>query len=393
MKNTLYRSQAFRILGLVGLLSIAISSVASAASDDVTPTVREAMVKLSDEIARYIAADPDTKGQVAIGAFQGPSSSGAGARIVQSLKENLKSKCEIVDVGAAYTVSGRFMGQKLDGQFVTIIEAEIGDALGNTVQKLRRKVVTAIEEGLAFFGPSSVDLSAQPQAAKADKPASEKPESDSTAATEMLVSSIVKPETHLDANRKTRMNPADGSPYGLEIALKQADGKYHSLPITETDGVATVDLQADQIYAVRLFNDSARPVGCRLTIDGINTFALSLDANYRGKETIMELQPNAKFLIKGWHHTGDLSHEFRISNYADTPAAQFGVFDGVGMLTATFFETTAAQRYSATREFATAVGDEVEMRYREGQSKFGKPIAAVSVRYVRPVAPTDLPLN
>ncbi|QDS90163.1 hypothetical protein EC9_43690 [Rosistilla ulvae] len=390
MKNTLYRSQAYRILALVGLLSIAISSVASAASDDVTPTVREAMVKMSDEIARYIAADPDTKGQVAIGAFQGPSSSGAGARIVQSLRENLKSKCEIVDVGAAYTISGRFMGQKLDGQFVTIIEAEIGDALGNTVQKLRRKVVTAIEEGLAFFGPSSVDLSAQSQAAKSDKPDSEQSKTDSTTA-EILVSSIVKPETHLDANRKTRMNPADGSPYGLEIALKQADGKYRSLPITKSDGIATVDLKADQIYAVRLFNDSARPVGCRLTIDGINTFALSLDANYRGKETIMELQPHAKFLIKGWHHTGNLSHEFRISDYGDTPASKFGVFDGVGMLTATFFEATAPQGYAATREFATGIGDEVAMRYRDGQSKFGKPIAAVSVRYVRPAPPTDLP--
>ncbi|QDV70389.1 hypothetical protein Poly24_41110 [Rosistilla carotiformis] len=393
MRSSSCPPQAFRIWSLIGLVSVVIWNPVSAADGDVTPTVNEAMIKLGDEIARYVASEPDAKRQLSIGAFQGPSSSGAGARIVQSLRENLKSKCELVDVGAAYTVSGRFMGKKIDGQFVIVIEAEIGDALGNSVQKLRRKVVTALDEGLAFFGPSSVDLSAESATAKSDIPAVEQPEDDATVTAEKLVSSIVKPQTHLDASRKTRMNPSDNSPYGLEIVVKQADGTYRSLSVSDSDGIATVDLQSDQVYAVRLFNDSPRNVGCRLTIDGLNAFALSLDANFRGKDTIMELRPRGKFLIKGWHHTGDISHEFRISDYGDTPAAKFGVFDGVGMVTATFYEAKVPDGYYATREFATGIGDETQMKYSDGKSTFGKPVAAVSVRYVRPVHPTDLPVD
>lgn len=379
-----------------GGFSVAIAllfAVTASASDDVTPTVDEAMAKLSEEVARFITADPDAKGQVAVGTFQGPANSGAGARIVQALKENLKSQCEVVDLGAAYTISGRFMGQKLDGKFVTVIEAEIGDALGNSVQKLRRKVITAIDEGLAFFGPSSVDLSTSKTNVYADKPAAEQPELDTEVATEKLVSSIVKPKTHLDGDRKTRMNLSENSPYGMEVALKQADDSYRNVPISQEDGVANIDLKVDQVYAVRLFNDSARPVGCRLTIDGLNTFALSLDANYRGQETIMELQPHGSFLIRGWHHSGNTSHEFQIANYGDTPAAKFGVFEGVGMLTATFYEATVPGGYYATREFATGIGDQTDMRYRDGRSTFGKPVGAVSVRYVRPAPPTDLPLK
>jgi hypothetical protein len=366
--------------------------LSSHAEDDITPSVDEAMIKLSDEIARYIAAESDAKGQIAIGSFQGPAGSGAGARIVHALKENLKSKCQVTDVGAAYTVSGKFMGQKIDGKFVTVIEAGIDDALGNSVQKLRRKLVTALAEGLAFFGPSSVDLTAANPHAEPTKPANEKAAKEpNNPAAEQLVSSIVKPQTHLDVQRQSRMKPSDDSPFGMEVVLKQSDGTYQSLDVAVEGGTARVDIQPKQIYAVRLFNDSAAPIGCRLTIDGINIFALSLDPNYKGKETIMELQPHAKFLIKGWHHSGEISHEFRVTNYGDSPAAKFGVVDGVGILTATFYRAIVPVNYKITRGFATGLGDEVDMRYRDGQVRFDNPIGAVSVRYFRPAHPTDLP--
>ncbi len=368
---------------------------AGAAEGDLAPSVDDAMKRLSAEIASFVKAEPDTSGKISVGSFSGPNSSSAGARISQALRLHLKGKCEIAEVGG-YSVTGSFMGEKQQGKFAIIIEAEIKNELGSKVQSLRRKVVTALDEGLAFFAPSSIDLSKKVAEASPSKPANEQAEKSSQVATEKLISSIVKPQVHLDDRKKTIMRPSADSPYGIEICIKQRDGSYKPLEVSNVNGIAKVDLDPKDIYAVTLVNDSPRYVGCRLTIDGINMFALSDVPAYKTGNTIMSLEPRKKFRIKGWHHTNDHSFEFKITNYGETAAARFGVFEGVGSLTATFFEVVSSPPIPeevATRslDFGTGVGELTEQAYTTSDVRFGDPVGAVTARYVRPQVPADLP--
>jgi hypothetical protein len=370
-------------------------SKAFAADTDTTPTVEEAMKRLSDEIARFISAETDAGGKVAISAFQGPSSSGAGARISQALRSHLEGKIKVVDLGAAYSVGGRFLGQKQsDGKFATVIEAEICDALGGSVQNLRKKIITGLDEGLAFFAPSSVDLSKKSDSgAVASKPKTEQAESDAKVAGDTLVNALRKPELHIDPRKKSILRPSQDSPYGLEVLLKKGN-EYQALDLVSEGGLAKVNLGTGDVFALRLYNGSPRPVGCRLTIDGINIFALSENKAYGTSNPIMALNANGTFSIKGWHHTDEFSHEFKITNYGDSAAARFGVVEGVGAVTATFFEVIDAESYSnqlVSRDAGTGLGELVPQVYQRNQVKFGNPVGAVSARYLRPEHPADLP--
>jgi len=376
-----------------------VSGSVCAADSDTTPTVDEALKRLSDEIAKFVNAEPDAHGKIAVSSFQGPSNSGAGARISQGLRSHLQGQCDVVEFGASFSVGGRFLGQKQsDGRFVTVIEAEICDALGGSVHSLRRKIITGLDEGLAFFAPSSVDLSQQQTVGNAvastqGRDKGELAENNPAKASETLVGALVKPKIHLDAHKKTITRVSEDSPYGLEIVRKVADS-YLPLDVIDENGLAKVNLGADDVYAIRLYNGSQHPVGCRLTIDGINIFALSENPSFASSNVIMALKANGAFLIKGWHHSDELSHEFRVTNYGDTAAARFGVFEGVGSLTATFFEAippsgTADQL--ATRGLGTGSGNLVQQTYDRLQVKFGNPVGAVSVRYLRPEHPSDLP--
>lgn len=380
---------------LLGLsLSVCLTNVSFAVDTDTTSSFDEAMKRLCGEVAQYVKSEPDTNGRISIGSFNGPSSSGAGAKIALSLRNHLKGQCEIAEIGG-YSINGSFMGEKQNDKFAIVIEAEIKNELGSKVQTLRRKVITALDEGLAFFAPSSLDLSRKGAVTSATTSAV-KAEDNAYVSSEKLVSSLVKPETHLDPRKRSIMRLSAESPYGIELSVKQADGSYRPVEVKVVDGVAKVDIGVDEVYSVTLHNDSNRFVGCRLTVDGINSFALSTVPGYQSGNTIMSLGPRGRYRIKGWHHTNEISHEFKVMNYGQTVAAKLGVFEGVGTITATFFEVLSAPQIpedpgAYARDFGTGVGELTEQYYRPSDVKFGAPLGVATARYIRPQIPHDLP--
>jgi hypothetical protein len=216
------------------------------------------------------------------------------------------------------------------------------------------------------------------------KTKSETPELDDKKVTDKILHKIKHPSIYHADNV---FYAAKSSPYGIEIVLKKGS-EYQSVPADLTllaDGFGKVDLKSDDIFAVRIYNNTSRKVGMALTIDGINIFAFSKVPYWRelGKVVV----PPGEHIIKGWNETEDYSHEFQITNYADSAAAEFGATEGVGTVTATFYEGITARG----GEFGVGLGDRTEMSYGNVPFGFGKVVSTVSLKYLRPAHPDDLP--
>ncbi|MCA9245468.1 MAG: hypothetical protein KDA42_00105 [Planctomycetales bacterium] len=387
------RQFLFVALAALVLPTLAFVTSANAADSDESSKLADAMQSLAREVAQFVENEKETGGQIRIKNFDGPSS--GGARIVKLLKESLgkmDDKVKMVDIGG-YTVSGEFMGDKRDDQYVAIIEAKIKNNSGNTVHNLRKKIVTNIEEGLSLFGPSSVDLSESSSSkttADSSKPDAKKPEekplTDSSAVASKVDASISKPNVFVQNNVAML---SDKSPYGIELLIKEESG-YVACPVESSAlaaGFAKVHVDPQKVFAIRVYNHSDRPVGLSLAIDGINVFAFSKNDYYRqlGK---MVIYPG-KSTILGWHFDGPISHEFLVTHYGDSAAARLGATEGLGMVTGTFFELLPPRR--GKDDLGIGFGKETVMEYQNVPAYFGKPLGAVSIRYERPDHPVDLP--
>lgn len=361
------------------------STPATSQDADVAPTLTAAIQSMGDEIAKYVTAQNNASAQVAVGTFvgPGPQSSNAGVRIVVALREHLKGKMRIGDSGA-YSITGEFRGQKLDGKFVTVIEAAIKDSLGTQLHRLRKKIITDEEEGIAFFGPTSLDLTKTKTTGAFLTSAKNK--------SDAIVDAIVNPKVNLDNNI---IRPSAGSPYGIELLLKTSHG-YESIPVVSDGRLAKAAIAENQVYAIRLHNDSREPIGVKLTIDGINVFAMSENPSYRGKDITMAMCPCSASRIKGWYLNDNHSAEFAVAKFGETAAATFGAFEKMGTITARFFSASAKGKLNCppcekSRSLGTKVGATTKMSYGRLDVSFGEILGAASVRYIKETPPDDLP--
>ncbi len=379
------------LLAALAILGV-LAPRATAQDGDMSPTFTSAIESIGDEVVKYIKAQQNDSAQIAVGTFVGPSpsNSNAGVRIVVSLRECLQKSMRVADSGS-YNISGEFRGEKVDGKFVTVIETAIKDGLGAQLHRLRKKVITNEEEGIAFFGPTSLDLTSQPNTTLVSTGAKK---------TEAIINSIVSPSVHLDGNI---IRPSANSPYGIEIQRKSGSS-YEAMALQNDGRLAKVALGEHDVYSVRIFNDSKKPIGVKLTIDGINVFAMSDNPSYHGKDVTMALCPCSKSRIKGWYLTDKHSAEFQVAKFGETAAAKLGAFENMGTVTARFFDATpkgplncapcedpTAGAGEQTRSLGTKLGKKTKMDYGRLEVSFGHLLAAVSARYVKSDLPTDLP--
>jgi len=380
------------IIPLLLACACSFPSNSSAQESDVSPTFTAAIESIGAEVVKYITAQQSATDQIAVGTFVGPSpsNSNAGVRIVMSLRDCLGRSMRIADSGS-YNISGQFRGEKTDGKFVTVIETVIKDGLGTQLHRLRKKVISNEEEGIAFFGPTSLDLTKDSGTTLVSTGADK---------TDAIIDSIVNPSVHVD---DSIIRPSASSPFGIEIQLKSGS-RYSPMPLENDGRLAKVSLGEHDVYAIRIHNDSKKPIGVKLTIDGINVFAMSDNPSYHGKDITMALCPCSKSQIKGWYLSDKQSAEFQVAKFGETAAATLGAFENMGTVTARFFAATpkgplncppcdekANSRGEQTRSMGTKLGKKTKMDYGTLDVRFGDLLGAVSARYVKSDLPTDLP--
>ena len=186
-------------------------------------------------------------------------------------------------------------------------------------------------------------------------------------------------------------------PYRVEILVKTRKG-YDQRPL-EDQGVAFVDLNRGEQYAVKLINDSEHDAAVTLTIDGLNVFAFS-EHNYQH----FIVPRKGSTVVKGWHRTNEWSEAFLITRYSESEAAKSLACpsDEVGTITAQFAAAWESReeephdeegRAKSPGGIATQRGPVTESKFEEVRRYVGRTRATINVRYDKPMVAAPYPVT
>jgi hypothetical protein len=218
---------------------------------------------------------------------------------------------------------------------------------------------------------------------------------------------LKKPDAHVGTNSgsataSTRIAADTASPYAIEVAVKSAQGDFRPRAAAVNDGHAFVSLAREDVYAIRLINDSDLDAAVILAIDGLSMFAFSDRLVDRDARLIIPKRSNS--LIVGWYRNDGPkgSNEFLVARLSEAAVAKPMPASSaqIGMITATFAVAWPKNEQAPPGEepfvptkddLATAIGKPVDQPFQRVDYLFGKSKAAITVRYNKSVEPGNLP--
>ena len=101
-------------------------------------------------------------------------------------------------------------------------------------------------------------------------------------------------------------------------AAAAATGSTGAGTARAADGFAVVKIRRDEIYAIKLINDTPHDAAVTLTIDGLSVFAFSENAKY----THWVVPHKQTLTVPGWHRTNKVSDSFVVTEYAKSAVAE-----------------------------------------------------------------------
>lgn len=159
---------------------------------------------------------------------------------------------------------------------------------------------------------------------------------------EAIQDRLASPRVYIDGSM-IRTNR--DSPYGVELWVKpQVNAAASARKATDERGQACVDIQRDEIYELRIYNDSAHEAAVSVSIDGIDAFTYSDDRDEktgRPKYRFYIVPPKSTVPVKGWHKTNDPKRadnvlSFLVTEYGKGAASARGATGKIGVITVTF---------------------------------------------------------
>lgn len=382
------------IIGLA-LLLIAVPAIRLQAEEQASlhPKFSDAIKSLAADVIKYVDSEPETERGIRVGSWDGPG--GGGSLISITLRETLQSAGITIKKISGYSVSGSYeQDQNATGRHVTVVTAAIKNTSGNEVHVLRRRLITDDKIAIKLFGVTVDNTAAadaeETQLAQADdKTPSETPIESPSKTQSHLRETIANPKTstiHVSSNpggTQSIVRFAKDSPYGIELMVREAGGAFNTCQIAVEDGLPFTDINEKQIYAIKIHNATGNPVGVDISIDGVNIFAFSDNPAWKKLGKVL-IRPGHG-VIKGWSGKGTAVNEFTIVEYGESAAAELGLFEGVGSITAVFHP-------AQEKKSATGRGEELNHAFEPVHAGFSDEIlGSVSIKYVREKPPGDLP--
>src|SRR5262249_55441709 len=218
--------------------------------------LRLELAELAKQLKEVLRDQGEEK--LAIGPFVGPCHipSSANPAIVQVLSEELQK------VGIAIH---RRANLEIKGDYIDVTDQQtklLAVKLSTRVLDRKGQVVATFDRGI--FGdatiPALLGLTVQYP-----------PKGDVKTRNRQLEQGIDAPRTYLT---QSRLAAAPDSPYAIEVLVKAPDGTFQPRAPKDEEGLAFLPIRKeDEVFAVRLINDSAYEAAALLTIDGLNVFA------------------------------------------------------------------------------------------------------------------------
>jgi hypothetical protein len=341
-----------------------------------TEELRKELAVVAENIAQILKSMDEST--ISVGQFTGPPTlpTSAGPTFSKMLTEELTKRELKVALRSKYGVKGEYLDviNASTGLLAAQIKGELVDRQGNVLTTFNRGVEGTTT--LASLFGVTADLPANKSAEVRD---------------EALKQALDNPKV---AIKESVVSASETSPYAIEILIATPQG-LKPRPAVEEEGLAFCAIGRDEIYAVRVFNNSPNDASLTLTIDGLSVFAFSEFKDY----THYIIPAGGKPVdILGWHRTNEKSDAFKVVAYADSEVARaLPSSTTVGTITAVFKaawdpagnppadEPLTKGAKGAPGE-ATARGPEVQSRFTEVVRQTGVVRATVSIRYSRPDA-------
>ena len=320
-------------------------------------------------------------GSVAIGEFSGSSDikGSVGPRLQLAVAAELeKLKVKIDAENFRFEVKGDY--QPVEDKETKVLGVRL---IGRLIDRETGEPLAEKPTGRFVFGPQEtvpvmLGLNVQPKLNEDEREKSDR-----------LKKAMKSPEVHLDG---TKLAVASASPYAIEVLVKQGD-KYQAKPIEpDSKGRPFVGLQNDDVYGVRLINNSALKAAVDLRIDGVNTFAFS-----ETKSEFWIIAPRSHVDIIGWHKSNEKSTEFKVvEDFEDSAAAKLHLKPSasIGLITAAFraawekganppADEQMLADLGGRERSATGFGKDVGFRTQQVSLVIGQARDIISVRYNR----------
>ena len=375
-----------RLLPLLALLG-ALLPAARAAADT---NLNSEMAELAKNVKQFLDGKRETA--IIVGEFSGPIgfATSSGPAIASALSDELKKTGVDVKVsGTTYAILGKYH---------LVEDANSSDHL-HAVAIESRIVVVKTEQEVVGLDSLLKPRGVYGDAAKASLlglSVAISPTGDDKARDREVEQAYENPPKPSFDN--TRIKAGD-SPYSVEILVKQGD-QYVPRAAKDVDGRAFVELNKDEVYRVRVYNDSDYEGTAALSIDGLSMFQFSELRNPKHKDKPLYdrllVAAHGSYDIPGWHRNNDKngSNQFLVTKYADSEAAQlYPNSANIGTITVTFAacwpkngtpppdEPKDPSPFSRSVDLGTKRGAVDGNGYHEVERQFGVVRSAVSVRY------------
>jgi hypothetical protein len=334
-------------------------------------TLDDELTAVADEFARVVKGLGENA--ITVGTFTPPRDSAfsGGPGIANTLTDKLTSLDLKVEPGARFTLQGDYsLGKDPD---TGAISARIHFVLVNKAGKPLREKLYNVKGAKVFCSLYGVIADIPPGTPKVD-------------AERLLGRLAAHPSPVFKASRVTASKTC---PYDVEILVKDGDA-YKTRAIRDDDSMALVKINRDEIYAVKVHNNSDYDAAVSLYVDGLNIFEFSSQRDY----SYYILPAHSAGVIYGWHRDNKNTNLFQVMKYADSAVAArlFNPTAEVETITACFSAAWApdqppprdenaailAQRGGAN---ATGLGPLIKKDFQEVRRQHGVVRASISVRY------------
>ena len=185
----------------------------------------------------------------------------------------------------------------------------------------------------------------------------------------------------------TKIRSQAGSPFALEMLVKSGTSYVARKIESDAKGrpLVPISKEKQEVYGVRLINNSAHEAAVDLQIDGINGFAFS-----DTKAQYWIVGPGKQVDVLGWHKTNTKTLEFKVVDFPETAAAKlnFKPSASIGLITACFSASWAkdADRPADEPELTgrgTGFGAEITVKTEHVSRTIGQVRDTIAVRYER----------
>jgi hypothetical protein len=334
--------------------------------------IRSRLKSVAESLAQFLVAQGEHS--VALGQFSGPPqlASTGGIGIAQVLSQELAALNIDIERRAKLGIEGSYHPDvdPVSMRPSARITVRVVDTTGAVLVDYTDHV-SETKEVASILGLTVALDPSQPQKSR----------------DEQLNNAIDEPGGVLEVNT---LRADTSSPYGIEIWVEQGT-EYEPQPLKLDEGLPFVDLKEEDLYAIRIINDSAHDAAVTISIDGVNLFAFSENKGY---SNLILSKDKGSALVKGWFRTLEKSDAFKITSYADSAAAE--LLNGtsqIGTITVTFAacwpkgqkppsdELKFRFAVRGSEELATGRGPSIEQKYEEAERVNGEVRSVLSIRY------------